>query len=56
MDAFGVAAEVAAEPSEGGPFLALFELWNQILHLTACPQPGGGHLRHIPLQPPYRDP
>ena len=25
-------------------------------HLTAWPQPGGGHLRHIPLQPPYRDP
>ncbi len=22
-------------------------------HLTAWPQPGGGHLRHIPLQPPY---
>ena len=25
-------------------------------HLTAWSQPGGGHLRHIPLQPPYRDP
>ena len=25
-------------------------------HLTAWPQPGGGHSRHIPLQPPYRDP
>ena len=22
-------------------------------HLTACPQPGGGHLRHIPRQPRY---
>jgi len=27
-----------------------------VCHLTACPQPGGGHLRHIPRQPPYRDP
>ena len=24
-------------------------------HWTAWSQPGGGHLRHIPLQPPYRD-
>ena len=24
-------------------------------HLSAWPQPGGGHLSHIPLGPPYRD-
>ena len=37
-------------------FWFFFELWDQLLHLTAWSQPGGGHLRHIPLQPPYRDP
>ena len=36
-------------------FWFFFELWHKLLHLTAWPQPGGGHLRHIPRQPPYRD-
>ena len=37
-------------------FWFFFELWHKLLHLSAWPQPGGGHLRHIPYEPPYRDP
>ena len=33
-------------------FWFFFELWHKLAHLTAWSQPGGGHLRHIPLQPP----